>query len=113
MLNELPNRALVLKIADFGYSCFFKPDETMQARVGSPIYMAPEMLVEHPKYSSNVDVWSAGVTMFMLLAGDSPYYADDQESLLRLILNTPWVLPSTVRISPPGVEVLAGMLELL
>ena len=44
LLAELPNGSLVLKIADFGYARFFSPNELMETHVGSPMFMAPEML---------------------------------------------------------------------
>jgi serine/threonine-protein kinase ULK/ATG1 len=79
MLMELPNRALVLKVADFGYARFYEPATLMETHVGSPIYMAPEMLANE-KYTEKADIWSVGVTMYMLLTLETPYtgrsYAD-------------------------------------
>ncbi|KAL0333559.1 UNVERIFIED_CONTAM: Calcium-dependent protein kinase [Sesamum angustifolium] len=47
-----------LKAIDFGLSMFFKPGETFTDVVGSPYYVAPEVLCKH--YGPEADVWSAG-----------------------------------------------------
>ena len=57
-----------IKIGDFG---FCKPmefeDQITQTMVGSPIYMAPEILLNEP-YSLKADIWSLGVLLFELCA---------------------------------------------
>lgn len=61
--------------------------------VGSPIYMAPEVLRGEP-YSMQADVWSLGVTLFEMLFGKCPY---EDHTIPRLILQiqTKPVLPTT------------------
>lgn len=61
-----------LKIADFGFSCVFDPKEGLDLVLGSPLYMAPE-LIQRQRYNEKVDIWSLGVMTYMLLSGKNPF----------------------------------------
>jgi serine/threonine-protein kinase ULK/ATG1 len=63
----------IIKLADFG---FCKPleneDEISKTMLGSPIYMAPEIL-KGESYSIKSDIWSLGVVLFRMLYGFCPF----------------------------------------
>ncbi|GMP26728.1 hypothetical protein CsSME_00003046 [Camellia sinensis var. sinensis] len=73
-----------LKATDFGLSVFYKPGETFSDVVGSPYYVAPEVLHKH--YGPEADVWSAGVILYILLSGVPPFWAETELGIFRQIL---------------------------
>ncbi|KAL3683798.1 hypothetical protein R1sor_001820 [Riccia sorocarpa] len=73
-----------LKATDFGLSVFFKPDEVFTDVVGSPYYVAPEVLRKH--YGPEADVWSAGVILYILLSGVPPFWAETEQGIFEQVL---------------------------
>jgi cell division control protein 7 len=67
-------------------SCMSKP-EPNAAKSGTPGYKAPETLLRYPYQTTAIDIWSAGVIMFCLLAGHGPLFrdVDDLTSLCEII----------------------------
>ena len=57
-----------LKIGDFGFAKWKSRDEMMVTRLGSPSYVAPEIL-RGQAYSKAVDMWSMGVITYIILGG--------------------------------------------
>ncbi|KAK8691446.1 hypothetical protein V6N13_074957 [Hibiscus sabdariffa] len=73
-----------IKAIDFGLSIFHKPGQQYNDIVGSPYYMAPEVLRRN--YGKEVDIWSAGVILYILLCGVPPFWADTEEGIARAII---------------------------
>ncbi|KAL4492576.1 hypothetical protein ABPG72_007689 [Tetrahymena utriculariae] len=68
-----------LKVIDFGASTKFDHNEKLTKRIGTPFYVAPEILTKKP-YDEKCDVWSLGVIMYILLCGYPPFWGQtDQE----------------------------------
>ncbi|KAL5562317.1 hypothetical protein UlMin_032064 [Ulmus minor] len=88
-----------LKAIDFGLSVFFKPGQVFTDVVGSPYYVAPEVLLKH--YGPEADVWTAGVILYILLSGVPPFWAETQQGIFDAVLkgyidfdSDPWPLIS-------------------
>ncbi|XP_022878058.1 calcium-dependent protein kinase 4 [Olea europaea var. sylvestris] len=88
-----------LKAIDFGLSVFFNPGQIFTDVVGSPYYVAPEVLLKH--YGPEADVWTAGVILYILLSGVPPFWAETQQGIFDAVLkghidfdSDPWPLIS-------------------
>eukprot|EP00271_Cylindrocystis_brebissonii_P000892 TRINITY_DN1106_c0_g3_i1.p1 TRINITY_DN1106_c0_g3~~TRINITY_DN1106_c0_g3_i1.p1 ORF type:complete len:1085 (+),score=157.00 TRINITY_DN1106_c0_g3_i1:358-3612(+) len=72
-----------VKVIDYGVAAFFKPGKPCRDVAGSPFYLAPEVLAE--RYGPAADVWSAGVVLYILLAGIPPFWANTNEGIFAAI----------------------------
>ena len=68
------------KLADFGLACY--SDKSLKLKSGSPGYMAPEIL-RGGSYSTKVDIFSAGVIIYILLTSSSPFLAVTQAKVIE------------------------------
>ena len=75
----------ILKLIDFGlsnkFSDKFGHTHAMNTTVGTPYYVAPEVLRGH--YGPKCDIWSAGVIMFVLLSGQYPFVGRTESEIFR------------------------------
>ncbi|KAM9712144.1 serine/threonine-protein kinase 17A-like [Dama dama] len=73
-----------IKIVDFGLSRIMKKSEELREIMGTPEYVAPEVLSYDP-ISMATDMWSIGVLAYVMLTGISPFLGDDkQETFLNI-----------------------------
>lgn len=78
-----------LKLADFGFCKKLRGRyEMTRSIVGSPIYMAPELL-QGRYYGTKADIWSLGVMFYEMLYGRCPYEENSIPLLLDLIRRKP------------------------
>ncbi|XAR73952.1 Non-specific serine/threonine protein kinase [Bertholletia excelsa] len=93
-----------LKICDFGYSKSSVLHSQPKSTVGTPAYIAPEVLLKQ-KYDGKIaDVWSCGVTLYVMLVGAYPFEDPDEPKDVRKtinrILNLQYSIPDNIQISP-------------
>ncbi len=85
-----------IKLGDFGAALNKVSDKTQVAAVGSPLYMAPEILTG-AKATVQSDIYALGMVMYMLLAGRPPFEASNAASLAYQIVNHDPEPPSSFR----------------
>jgi serine/threonine protein kinase len=72
-----PEENAAIKIIDFGLTKTLSPNETLNEGMGTISYCAPEVVLRKP-YNKEIDVWSLGVLLYLLLSGCLPF--DDPSS---------------------------------
>ena len=87
--NEFPR----IKICDFGTSKIFEKGSSQRKMVGSPYYMAPEVL--NRKYNEKCDLWSCGVILYLLLSARPPFGGEDDEEVIQSVQSGKFDLKSS------------------
>ncbi|GMI69923.1 phosphoenolpyruvate carboxylase kinase 1, PHOSPHOENOLPYRUVATE CARBOXYLASE KINASE 1 [Hibiscus trionum] len=73
-----------VKLTDFG-SADLVAMEPMRGVVGTPYYVAPEILAGR-EYGEKVDVWSCGVVLYIMLAGYPPFYGETVGEIFEAVM---------------------------
>lgn len=88
----------VFKLADFGLAKYVQnEDQLLKTRVGTPFYMAPQILLNE-KYTSKCDIWSLGVIFYQLVFGRIPWYATREDELISKIHSVPVIYSKDVSL---------------
>ena len=87
LLNIFMAKDKVIKIGDFGMSKLLKHKEMKMSRVGTPLYLAPE-LVKKEKYDYKADIWSLGCSLYHLAKTVPPFNDDNLIRLGYAIVNS-------------------------
>jgi serine/threonine protein kinase len=90
-----------VKISDFGAALIATGETTQISAIGSPAYMSPQQVKEHP-LNHQTDIYSVGVVMYHLLTGRLPFQASNNFSLIYQITNVDPAPPSSYRPEIPA-----------
>ncbi|KAH3764557.1 STE/STE11/CDC15 protein kinase [Pelomyxa schiedti] len=71
--NCLVSKDGSIKLADFGISTVMQNDNKNFSLVGSPFWMAPEV-IQNNGHDALSDIWSLGITIYELITGNPPFY---------------------------------------
>ena len=101
-----------IRILDFGLSKILGPNEFCNEPYGTLSYVAPEVLLEKP-YNKAVDMWSLGVTTYLILSGALPFdHPQDDREIARQTIHDPVPFKGTVwkTISPEAIDFINKLL---
>ncbi|KAK9376181.1 kinase-like domain-containing protein [Lipomyces chichibuensis] len=106
--NLLLDENLNVKIADFGLSNIMTDGNFLKTSCGSPNYAAPEVISGKLYAGPEVDVWSCGVILYVMLCGRLPFDDEFIPTLFKKINGGVYTLPSY--LSPGAKHLLQRML---
>ncbi|KAI9849854.1 MAG: Protein kinase [Sclerophora amabilis] len=92
--NLLLDETLNVKIADFGLSNIMTDGNFLKTSCGSPNYAAPEVISGKLYAGPEVDVWSAGVILYVLLVGRLPFDDEYIPHLFKKIAQGTYTVPN-------------------
>jgi len=72
-----------IKIIDFGTSLVFDSNKTLDEKLGTPYYIAPEVL--NKKYNEKCDIWSCGVILYIILSGIPPFNGQSDQEIMKKV----------------------------
>jgi serine/threonine protein kinase len=107
-----------LKLTDFGLSFLGMVDRASdggrlmseaKSFVGTPDYIAPEIILNHP-HSFSVDYWSLGILIYELVYGEPPFHRETEQETYRCALLGRLQFPSDVEVSPEFVHLVRRLL---
>ncbi|KYF43519.1 calcium dependent protein kinase CDPK7 [Toxoplasma gondii ARI] len=110
LTDRTPNATI--KLTDFGLSTLCAPNEVLHQPCGTLAYVAPEVLTMEG-YNHQVDVWSIGVIMYLLLRGRLPFPINQAFGHPSFYENTPVSFDGAVwrEVSSSAKDLIVRMLQ--
>ena len=94
LLDEKGNACL----ADFGISRMLSVNELAKSFVGTPEYIAPEIIL-NKGYTKSVDIWCFGILLYEMAYGIPPFFNNNQNVMLNWIIKMNPIFPKELPIS--------------
>ncbi|KAI9185269.1 hypothetical protein LWI28_005767 [Acer negundo] len=100
-----------VKLGDFGSADWSGEERSTSGIVGTPYYVAPEVVMGR-EYDEKVDVWSAGVVLYTMLAGIPPFYGETAAEVFEAVLRGNLRFPTRIfrSVSPAAKDLLRKMI---
>lgn len=91
--NLLLDEKMNVKIADFGFSNYYSVNDRLKTWCGSPPYAAPEVFEGKNYVGPEVDIWSLGVVLYVLVCGTLPFDGSNLQVLREHVLSGRFRIP--------------------
>ena len=84
----------------------------MRTNTGVVQFSAPEMFIKSP-YNEKVDIWSAGIVLYMMLTGNQPFIHDNLQKLALMIQEDEpdYELHAFKQVNESAIELIKAMLS--
>ena len=113
LANLFLSENMKLKLGDFGLATKLDFEgERKRSLCGTPNYIAPEILDGKTGHSFEVDIWSIGVCIYILLIGRPPFETNDVKLTYKRIRTINFSFPQNEKISNPARELIESILVL-
>lgn len=101
-----------IKLVDFGLSKYITNGLEVREILGTPDYVAPEVLNYEP-ISTATDIWSLGVVSYVMLTGVSPFLGDSKQETLMNVTTATIEFPADLfgNLSPSCQDLIHKMLQ--
>jgi len=114
LLGTGPVQNNCIKIIDFGVATETK-GQPIATRVGTPAYVAPEMLRAQgsgrpPGYGREVDAWSCGVILHILVSGFMPFTGPTERDILAKVARAALTWKGFAKVSADAKDLIQGLL---
>lgn len=101
----------VLKLGDMGLAAVLAPGERTQKMCGSGVYAAPEVILSSsagPYDGRSADIWSVGVSMFVMVRGRFPFQLKHPTQLYTAFVETQKIAAASGSLPMPAPAVLSS-----
>uniref|UniRef100_S4R9R9 Uncharacterized protein n=1 Tax=Petromyzon marinus TaxID=7757 RepID=S4R9R9_PETMA len=100
-----------VKLCDFGFARIIGEKSFRRSVVGTPAYLAPEVIRSKQGYNRSLDMWSVGVIIYVSLSGTFPFNED--EDINEQIQNAAFMFPANPwkENSPDAIDLISHLLQ--
>jgi len=104
-----------LKLIDFGTAIDLNPPREYRIKIGTPFYVAPEMLKNPTKTASELkacDMWGLGVVLYVMTTGFLPFHGANRNEIFKAVMKGEFKFPPHSSLSPDLKNLIERLLDL-